>query len=254
MLSDPVLIAVSFLVGVTIGLTSMGGAALMTPFLVLVLGVRPVLAVGTDLVFASLTKVFGSWAHWRQGTVDFRVALRLAAGSVPGVLLGARFIVWLRTRGMNADAAVRPAIGVALIFVAAVLLARVFWSGNLPFGAGLKSRERPATVAWGALVGFVVGLTSVGSGTLIAPFLLLLYPKSPARVVGTDIFHAMLLAGAGALFHAQAGNVDWRLLPVLLAGSLPGVMLGSYLAPRLPAKVLRIGMAAVLFVTGWKLV
>src|SRR4051812_11140619 len=123
----------SFLAGLTIGLTSMGGAALMTPFLVLVLGVRPVLAVGTDLAYASATKIFGSWAHWRQGTVDFNVALRLAAGSVPGVLAGTRLIVWLHGRGMNADRAVRPAIGVALILVAAVLLARMFWNGSVRF-------------------------------------------------------------------------------------------------------------------------
>ena len=253
MLSGPVLAAASFAIGLLIGATSMGGAALMTPFLVLALGVRPVLAVGTDLCFAFLTKVCGAWVHWRQGTVDVTTALRLAMGSVPGVLAGAAFVSRLRGWGIDADRALRPAIAAALMLVAVMLVARTFWNGSLPLTRHLARHARPATIAWGGAVGFLVGLTSVGSGTLVAPFLLVLFSRHPARVVGTDVFHAAVLGGAGALFHAQAGNVDWRLLPVLLAGSLPGVLVGSYLAPRLPARVLRLAMGAVLLAVGGRL-
>jgi uncharacterized membrane protein YfcA len=116
------------------------------------------------------------------------------------------------------------------------------------------SHAKTLTVIWGAIVGFAVGLTSVGSGSLIAPFLLMLYPNAPARVVGTDVFHAALLVTATAALHIQAGNVEWRLIPLLLAGAIPGVLLGSYLAPRLPARTLRVGLSVVLFTTGIKLV
>lgn len=243
----------SFLVGLLVGLTSMGGAALMTPFLILILGVRPVIAVGTDLAYGAITKFAGAWMHWHQSTVDLRVALYLACGSLPGGTLGFLAIRQLRSEGVDADQYLRRAIGFVLMTVAVLLFTRNFV--KIPEIPGSFRRYENATiVVWGLLVGFAVGMTSVGSGSLIAPFLLALYPSAPARVVGTDVFHAALLVCATALLHVQAGNVEWHLMPMLLAGSIPGVLLGSYLAPRLPAKTLRVGLSLVLLTTGAKLV
>jgi len=222
-LADLGLLCMSFLAGTLVGLTSMGGAALMTPFLILVLGVRPVLAVGTGLAYGAITNMAGAAMHWRQGTMDMRVVRYLAFGSVPGV--------------------------------AVLMLVRTLY-GRFPEPRPdfLKQYRRPVTIAWGAMVGFAVGLTSVGSGSLVAPFLLMLYPGIPARVVGTDVFHASVLISAAAALHVEAGNVAWRLLPYLLMGAVPGVLMGSYLAPRLPARTMRLGLSVVLLTTGVKLV
>jgi hypothetical protein len=110
------------------------------------------------------------------------------------------------------------------------------------------------TVFWGLVIGFSVGMTSVGSGTLIAPFLMILFPNNPARVVGTDVFHAAMLVSATAFLHGSAGHVNWGMVPVMLAGSIPGVLIGSYLAPRLPSRPLRVGLGSLLFATGYQLV
>jgi uncharacterized membrane protein YfcA len=245
----------SFVVGVLVGLTSMGGAALVTPFLILFVGLRPVVAIGTDLVYSAFTKVAGAWMHWRQGTVDVRTVLHLASGSVPGGILGVLSIHWLRGSGLDPDPYLRRAIGFVLLLVALVLLARTFRhdSGTHPWNL-LASRDRRFTILWGAMVGVAVGLTSVGSGSLIAPFLLLSFPMAPARVVGTDVFHAAVLVSATALLHANIGHVEWKLVPGLLTGSIPGVLLGSYIAPRLPVQTLRLGLSLVLLITGVKLV
>lgn len=248
------LLAMSFLVGTLVGLTSMGGAALMTPFLILGVGVRPVVAVGTDLAYGAVTKIAGALMHWRQGTVDFKVGLRLAYGSVPGGALGVYLVRNLQLSGHDVDQYLRRAIGLVLVCVAATLLLRAF--SKMPHMPGelLRRHEAAFTIGWGALVGMAVGLTSVGSGSLIAPFLLMLFPTAPARVVGTDVFNAAILVTSTAFFHSQSGHVDWHMVPILLAGSLPGVLLGSYLVPRLPAKTLRVGLSVVLLATGIKLV
>jgi uncharacterized membrane protein YfcA len=249
------LLLMSFLVGIMVGLTSMGGAALMTPFLILVLGVRPVLAVGTDLVYGSLTKIAGAIMHWKQGTVDLKICFRMALGSVPGGILGVLVITQLHKSGVDIDYWVRHALGIALLIVALLVVAKAM-SYEIParYTSWILKHRDASTIIWGAFVGFAVGLTSVGSGSLIAPFLLIIMPGSTARVIGTDVFHAALLVSATAFVHQQAGNVDWNLVPTLLCGSIPGVLIGSYLAPRLPERVLRFGLAALLFATGWKLV
>ena len=245
----------SFGVGVLIGLTSMGGAALMAPFLILVLSVRPVTAVGTDLVYGAVTKITGAWFHFRHGTVDVPVVKKLATGSIPGGILGSLLVVLLPHITHRAEDYVQKAIGALLVIVAVVLVARML----VPLPAGSLSiewqrflRERGALI-WGAVVGFCVGATSVGSGSLLAPFLMILYPSKSSKVVGTDIVHAAVLVSVTGLAHASGGGVEWRLVPTLLAGSIPGVLLGSRLALSIPPRPLRTVLAAILLVTGYRL-
>lgn len=251
--TDFTLWLLSLMVGLLVGLTSMGGAALMTPLLILVFGVRPMLAVGTDLAYGAITKIAGAMMHFRQGTVDMKVAFRLACGSIPAGVLGVLTVSGLHRIGIDADQWIRRLLGWVLMIVAATILARCFY-GPMKFSStAFASHERSMTIVWGAFVGFLVGLTSVGSGSLLAPFLLMLFPNNPSRAVGTDVFHAAILVSATAFFHVQGGNVDWHLVPILLAGSVPGVLVGSYLAPKLPGRTLRFSLGAVLLATGLKL-
>lgn len=248
---DPIVPATGFIVGILIGLTGMGGGALMTPFLILVLGTRPVVAVGTDLVYGSVTKIVGAFLHWRHGTVDLPLVKRLALGSVPGGLAAVAAVRLLPESGVDADAAVRRALGAVLIVVAATLLSRVVgirpprWSAQ--WQARLQGR---GTIVAGAVVGALVGFTSVGSGSLLVPFLVGVFSLTPARVVGTDVFHAAILVTVTAAGHAQGGTVNWGIVAGLLVGSIPGVALGSWLAPRMPAPALRLGIAVLLLLTG----
>jgi uncharacterized protein len=246
------LVVMSFCVGILIGLTSMGGSALMAPFLILVLGVKPVTAVGTDLVYGAVTKIVGAWVHMRQGTVDLPVVRKLATGSIPGGLAGALMVVLLPHFTSNAQHFEQKAIGVLLVLVAIVLLARMLMGTPQPSRSvqWTSFLHGPGTVISGAIVGFCVGATSVGSGSLLAPFLLMLYPSKTAKVVGTDVFHAAILVSVTAIAHATAGGVEWALIPSLLAGSIPGVILGSRMAAYIPARPLRTGLAAVLLLTG----
>jgi len=254
--TDAALWFMSFAVGTLIGLTSMGGAALMTPFLILIIGVRPVLAVGTDLVYSAITKLVGAAMHWRQQNVDMRTALYLACGSIPGGTAGVLALGYFHRSGVDVDQWLRRAIGVVLVTVALILLVRTLHVRNPKRTAPewLLQHRAAWTIGWGVLVGFAVGLTSVGSGSLIVPFLLMLYPAAPALMVGTDVLHASILVSVTALLHIQANHVEWRLLPALLTGAIPGVLLGSYLATRLPVRTLRLGLSVVLLTTGVKLV
>ena len=249
------LVLMSFGVGILIGLTSMGGAALMAPFLILVIGVRPVTAVGTDLVYGAITKIIGAWVHMKQGTVDMPVVRKLATGSIPGGLLGALLVILLPRYTHDAEYFVKKAIGTLLVIVAVILLARILTpvAPATPPVKRLKFLYEHGTVIWGAVVGFCVGLTSVGSGSLLAPFLMMLYPSKASKVVGTDVFHAAILVSVTAVFHATSGGVEWPLIPALLTGSIPGVLLGSRIASRIPARPLRTGLAALLLVTGYSM-
>jgi uncharacterized protein len=252
---DLALLLMSFAVGVLIGLTSMGGAALMAPFLILVLGVRPMTAVGTDLVYGAVTKIIAAVIHLRQGTVDLQITRRLAAGSLPGGLLGSMLAVTMPQMTENADRHLQRAIGILLVIVAVVVFTRLLVpirpEHSPRFSKTLLSGR--ACVGWGAIVGFCVGLTSVGSGSLMAPFLLLIFPASPATAIGTDIAHAALLVSTTGLVHLAKGHVQWELIPILLAGSIPGVLLGSRLAIHLPAKLVRVALAVLLVTTGMRL-
>ena len=243
------LVALSFPTGLLIGLTGIGGAALMTPMLILVIGATPSLAVGTDLVYATITKALGAAVHWKLGHVDLRIVRMLLSASLPAGILGALTMSYL-DRG--SDAHLKIAIGVVLIFVVAVLI----FQKNTPEQNVLRAGKRLdlMTLAFGAFIGFLVGLTSIGSGSLILPFLLLGHRLSTVRAVGTDIFHAAILAAFTAAVHVAVGGVQWSLVPWLLAGSLPGVAIGSRLSPRLPRPALRIVLIAVLLISAFKLI
>jgi uncharacterized membrane protein YfcA len=249
------LVIMSFGVGILIGLTSMGGAALMAPFLILIVGVRPVTAVGTDLVYGAVTKIIGAWVHFRQETVDLSVVKKLATGSIPGGLAGSLLVIFLPRITHEAEHYVQKAIGALLVIVAIVLLARILFPmhGSTPSVKRLQFLHERGTVIWGAVVGFCVGATSVGSGSLLAPFLMMLYPSKTSKVVGTDVFHAAILVSVTGIAHASASGVEWQLIPSLLAGSIPGVLLGSRLSIYVPARPLRTGLAALLLITGCRM-
>jgi uncharacterized protein len=240
------LVGLSFPTGMLIGLTGIGGAALMTPLLILIIGVTPALAVGTDLVYATITKALGAVMHWKQGHVDLRVVRKLASASLPAGILGALTATALHRRS---DAHLKTTIGIVLVFVVIVLL----FQRNATTAKTARHIDL-MTLACGAFVGFLVGLTSIGSGSLILPFLLLGHRLTTVRAIGTDIFHAAILAALTAAVHVASGSVQWSLVPWLLAGSLPGVAIGSRLAPRLPQPILRSVLILVLLMSAVKLI
>jgi hypothetical protein len=214
-----------------------------------------VTAVGTDLVYGAVTKIVGAWIHLKQGTVDLLMVRRLAYGSLPGGIAGSLLVIGLPRYTHNAEEYVKRAIGALLLLVAMILIIRIAVPLK-PANSGGARRlwlEQSGTIIWGAVVGFCVGATSVGSGSLLAPFLMMLYPSKTSRVVGTDVFHGAILVAATGFTHSLSSGVEWNLIPSLLAGSLPGVMLGSKLATRVPSIPLRTGMAALLLVTGYRM-
>ena len=243
--------------GLIVGLTGVGGGSLMTPLLVLVFGVAPVTAVGTDLLYAGITKAAGSAAHGWKGNIDWRVAGWLAAGSVPATALGLLVLAALPPAGATTRVIVSTTLGVMLV---ATALAIAFRSRLLAWARARQSswiakHSVAATIAIGAFLGFAVTFSSVGAGAVGVTALVLLYPAlATLRIVGTDIAHAIpitLLAGAG---HALLGNVNGALLASLLLGSIPGIVLGSIAAARIPERVLRHSLVAVLLLAGTKLV
>jgi len=248
---DPLLIPFGFGVGFLVGMTGMGGGSLMTPLLILVFGTAPVTAVGSDITYAAVTKTVGGWRHLRLKTVNLGISLWLAIGSVPAAIAGVWVIEWLHDRyGSDLDDIVLTMLAIALIVVGTIVLGRALFSN----GHHLRERERfvltrrhkIAGVVIGACTGFVIGLTSAGSGTLIAVFLIAYYRLVPKHVVGTDVFHAAVLLAAASVAHIVAGNVDFGLVAAILIGSIPGVWIGSHLIMRLPTGVLRTALGVVM--------
>jgi uncharacterized membrane protein YfcA len=247
-----------FAVGAIVGLTGVGGGSLMTPLLVLVFGVAPVTAVGTDLLYAGLTKSGGAISHGLKGHVDWRVTGLLASGSVPGAVLALAALAVLPPAGASTRLVVSTALGVMLVLTALALAFRsrlLAWANARADGGWIASHRELATIATGAFIGMAVTFSSVGAGAVGVTALVLLFPAlATVRIVGTDIAHAVpitLLAGSG---HAWLGNVDWWLLASLLVGSLPGILVGSHLAARLPERLVRHSLVAVLLLAGAKLV
>jgi hypothetical protein len=244
---DPLLILFGFGVGILVGTTGMGGGSLMTPLLILLFGIKPVVAVGTDLAYAAITKTAGGFLHFRKGTVQTSLAWWLAAGSCPGAVAG---VILLERLGL--DDILLPLIAGALLLTGALVLFRALMDqgANERDGVVLETRHKVAAVILGASVGFVLGLTSAGSGTLIAIGLILGFRLAPRRVVGTDVFHAAVLLWVAAIAHLFSGNVDVLLAATILIGSLPGVWLGTHLATRLPERGLRPALGVVLLSAG----
>ena len=246
-----------FVVGFLVGLTGMGGGAVMTPVLILLGWARPVMAVGTDLVCGAVTRVVGAFVHFRQETVDFTIVKRLSLGSIPGALVGLALLGLWRSRGGGAmDRAVVRLLGLALVCVALSLFARSLQGRRGRIVGDIVNSNTPPwlTSLIGALIGCLVSLTSVGSGSLIVACLVVMYPAVPLkRIVGSDIVHALFLLAVSALGHIGMGSVDVPLLGGLLIGSLPGVWLGSRMSAIFPEKVLRPILATTLLVLGYKL-
>jgi uncharacterized protein len=272
---------VGLLIGFLVGLTGMGGGSLLAPILVLFFRVPPVWAVGTDIAYSTVTKAVGSIVHIRQKSVNFKVALCLACGSVPATFLSVLLVQYVRKQyGTLINGIILHAIGFTLVLVAVLLVINPIILRRLekrrqemrkqaalvagtdvpalapPNSTYWEKRYRPVVTALvGAVVGFLVGLTSVGSGTLIIVSLAFLFPRLTAKeLVGTDIFQAFMLLAAGSIAYLAAGTINWGIAGMLLIGSLPGVLLGSRLSKYVPEPIMRPILAVVLVISGWKLI
>jgi hypothetical protein len=244
-----------FLIGALVGVTGMGGGSLMTPILVLLLGFSPSVAIGTDILHGAIFKSVGAVRHRRLGNVKGRLSGWMFIGSAPTSLLGVAAATWLKHRyGDGAQTVQSVILGVALAVGGLGLLAKALVRFREPAGPfNMTRRDRVAAVLIGLGGGFVVGLTSVGSGVFFGLTLLILFPMRSAKVVGTDILHAAALLWVAGVGHLVAGNVNLHADTWLLVGSIPGVLLSSGLTLRLPDRLLRICLSIVLVASGVKL-
>lgn len=255
---DVLTIGLGAVVGTLVGMTGMGGGALMTPALITILGIAPSVAVSSDIVYGAITKTVGAVQHLKQGTVDTLLVRRLAVGSIPAAVLGSVLAAVLQSSGFNLDAFVRVALGVVLCVIAIVLLVSAFFDVS-----GVKSRIHAAigadqhAAAWlggvGAFGGFIVGLTSVGSGTVMMAAILIISNTSLKKIVGSDIAHATLLLFTAGITHLFVGHVNWSLIGMLLIGSIPGVVIGSKLSAVIPKAVTKTLLIVLLCFFGVKL-
>ena len=242
------------LVGTAVGATGVGGGSLMTPILILFYGISPAVAVGTDLLYASISKAWGVVLHQRRKTLDWQIVGRLAVGSVPAALLA---LLFLDSLGGSAalDRIIKLTLAVAVITTATFTLLQDLLSRRIEGGGALarflERHQAAGTVASGVLIGAVVTISSVGAGVIGMMLLMLLYPRhAPIRLVGADLAHAVLITGIAGLGHARMGTVDWSMLGYLLVGALPGIWLGSRVAFRLDARSLKRLIAALLVLIG----
>lgn len=268
---------IGLFIGFLVGLTGMGGGALLAPIMILILRVPPVWAVGTDIAYSAVTKTLGSFVHIRQKSVNFKVALWLACGSVPATILGVGIVQYIHKHyGDVINGVIVHTIGFTLLLVALLLVIKPYIirrvdRKNLEAqkevvlkGEASPSKTTPLwekryrpllTILIGAIAGFLVGLTSVGSGTLIIVAMAFIFPRLTSKeLVGTDIFHAVMLHIAGAIVYFNAGTINWTIVGLLLIGSLPGVFLGSKLSKYIPDRIMRPVLATVLVISGWKLI
>jgi len=268
---------VGLFIGFLIGLTGMGGGSLLAPIMILLFRIPPVWAVGTDIAYSTVTKALGSVVHIRQKNVNFKVALWLACGSVPATFLSVSLVQYIRKHyGTVVNGIILHTLGFTLLLVAVLLVLKPLIMHRLDQKridtqkqAALKGEMdltersnhwekwyRPLITALvGAFVGFLVGLTSVGSGTLIIVSMAFLFPRLTAKeLVGTDIFQAFMLLASGAIAYLSAGTINWPIVGMLLIGSLPGVFLGSKLSKFIPDRYMRPVLATVLVISGLKLI
>jgi uncharacterized membrane protein YfcA len=244
-----------FLIGLLVGVTGMGGGSLMTPMLVLVFGFKPTVAIGTDILHGAIFKSFGAVRHRQLGHVHARLTLWMLAGSAPASLAGVGLSTLLKHRyGDGFEDTAQQILGIALVLGGIAFLVKAFLHSHgddAPYL--LARRDHRIALALGISGGFIVGLTSVGSGTFFGLVMLIAFPLTAAKVVGTDIFHAAALLWVAGAGHLVVGNVDLGATGWLLIGSIPGVLLGSQMTVKLPDRAMRVALALVLFLSGVKL-
>jgi len=253
---SPLFVLSGFAVGFLVGLTGVGGGSLMTPLLILLFGVHPVTAVGTDLIYASVTKTGGSIVHGFNKTIDWRIVRRLAAGSLPASLATMAVLSALKIDPATYNSVVTKVLGVTLLLTAAAVLMRHRLLASYASRVGVLSdrQTRLFTVITGLCLGVLVTISSVGAGALGVTALLLLYPEQPVlRIAASDIAHAVPLTLIAGIGHLAGGGVDVGVLVSLLCGSLPGIILASLFAPRIPDLALRVVLAATLTVVSLRL-
>jgi uncharacterized membrane protein YfcA len=252
----------SFIVGTVVGLTGIGGASLITPMLIFVFNVPAAIAVGSDIVAATMMKAVAGVSHWRQDTLDLQVVKWLAFGSVPGALLGVAILRWILAQGWSLDSFLLPAIGTMILFVTIaglIQLSLSTFAPNLslptfPIFDLETTNGKIKTVVTGFILGCMVGLTSVSSGSLFALVLMTFFKLDSRKLVGTDITQAAILLGFTSLGHLGLGTVDWHIVIPIWIGSVPGVILGSKLCQLAPQKALRYLIFVILITVSWKLI
>lgn len=256
---DWTIACLGLLVGLLVGLTGVGGAALLTPLLVMI-GIHPSIAVGTDLFYNSITKLFGTFQHWRQRTVNLTLVRYLAIGSIPGAVCSIILLKVFDSFFQDSETFLKHTLGIVLIIASLATLLKPLFKFRQPpadeAGDGLTiyQAKRKQVVGIGFVLGFIVGMTSIGSGSLFALAMLYLFRMKASEIVGTDIAHAFLLVTVAGLLHASFGNVDFVLAGNLLVGSIPGVLVGSRLSARIPAVPLRTAMAGIILLSGLKMI
>jgi len=256
---EPLYSLSGLVVGALVGITGVGGGSLMTPLLVLLFGVHPATAVGTDLLYAAITKTAGTAVHGMHGRVNWRIVGSLAAGSVPAALLMLWLMAGVDRKSIGVTNTITTSLGWLLVMTAIMLVFRSQILGFARRAIGDRMPPKPATIAVFTIVlGFVLGvlvtLTSVGAGALGVTILLILYPRLDVReIVGSDIVHAVPLTLIGGTGYWIIGEIDWAMLLALLAGSIPGIIVGSLLTPKLHERTIRIVLAVTLAIVAWKL-
>jgi uncharacterized membrane protein YfcA len=253
---QPIYSMAGFAVGVLVGLTGVGGGSLMTPVLILLFGIHPATAVGTDLLHAAVTKTAGSLVHGRNRTIDWRLVRLLAAGSIPMTVTTMAGLSAIDIHGAVAQELINTVLTIALVITAVTLVFRdkIVARYSVRLGGLAGKRVAALTVAVGAVLGTIVSISSVGAGAIGVTALVLLYPKLPtARIVGTDIAHAVPLTLAGGIGHWLLGSIDLQVFGWLILGSVPGILIGSYAAVHMPERALRLVLAGMLIVVATKL-
>ena len=253
---DPAIVLFGLGIGLLVGMTGMGGGSLMTPLLILIFGTQPTTAIGTDIFYSAITKMFGSWRHLRLGTVNMELVKWLSFGSVPAAVTGVALVSLLEQHVSEdrLNSLVYAVLGGTLLMVGIITLTRALVLRNLIEERDrfeVEKRHKVAAIAIGATTGFVIGITSAGSGTVIAILLIAVYRLSPKKVVGTDIVHAAILLSAASVAHFFGGNIDFGLAGNILVGSIPGVIIGAALSDKAPQGFIRIALGVVLIASGF---
>lgn len=242
---------VGTVVGVLVGLTGLGSGVLLLPVLIFGLGIPPIVAIGSDAAFSALTKLGAGFLHWHQRTVNWKLVRSLALGSIPGAFGGVLLLTQLRTvYGDGVNDILKSVIGILLVFIPLLLLLQGIFSKPALIMSQLMPRSWIMVSLIGLFAGFLVGMSSVGSGTVVLVLLVLLIQCSPSVLVGTDIIHAVILTGFTSLLYFRLGTVDFRLVMALLVGSIPGALIGVRLSTRLPSPWLKRVLCIALLATG----